>query len=61
MGYSPQVIERMLAYVPKGKSSKFYSCRICGVRLSYAKMKDHLEHDHERKVESAGYVFYEIG
>ncbi len=56
MGYSPKVLRNMLAYVPRGK--KYYVCGICGVNFNMAKMKDHLERDHNRKVEGAGYTFF---
>lgn len=57
MGYAPQVMKRMLAHVPKGK--KRYTCDLCGKQFSFADMRLHLEIDHEKKVEGAGYVYYE--
>jgi len=57
MGYSQLVIKRQLAYVPRGK--KYYVCGICGVNFNFVKMKDHLERDHNRKVEAGGYVIFD--
>ena len=57
MGYSPLVIKRMLAYVPRGK--KRYVCSLCHKQFSFVDMRLHLEIDHEKKVEGAGYVYYE--
>ena len=51
MGYSPLVIKRMLAYVPRGK--KRYVCSLCHKQFSFVDMRLHLEIDHEKKVEGA--------
>lgn len=57
MSYSPLVIKRMLAYVPRGK--KRYMCTLCHKEFAFVDMRLHLEIDHEKKVAGAGYVFYE--
>lgn len=58
MGYSKLVIRRMLAYVPR-KSGKTYVCIACGARGSMQAMANHLTQGHGKKIEGAGYVFYE--
>lgn len=58
MGYSQLVIKRMLAYVPR-KGGKKYVCTICGAKYHMREMAFHLTEDHGKKIESAGYTFFE--